>query len=133
MPIANDKADETVKNNSDFGIINDKDHNFCLYNNIDKDPSYCNSHLDPVQRDVKPSKQLGYKSTLTLPIRKVETVDNGKPKYSYLGFLCIDSKHSKVFDERLDVYNGLIVADFYYLFINKYIELIKRNRENLNG
>ena len=113
-----DKKQDFVYNNSDYKALIGSNNRYWCVGDVDSEPNYENSHVDNTSR-VKKSKQLGYKSSFTWPIRKVQ--ENGSLKL--YGFLCIDSNVTKAFHERYDFDCGALVADFYYFLLRAYFKI----------
>lgn len=115
-----DTKDDTIEKNSEFLSIYEKSEPYCRYNNIDTITYYDNSHLDR-KKDIKPSEQLGYKSTLTFAIRDKSDDTEQQESITIYGFLCVDTKTSGVFSSRWDLEPGYLLADFYSLFLKKVV------------
>lgn len=114
-----DRNDDRIDNNIDFEYIAVFHKPNYYKRNVDK-PPYKNSHID-YQSNVKYSEQLGYRSAFTFGIRDYST-----GKQTLYGFLCLDSPVTNAFSLRYDSEAAYLLADFYYLYLKKYIEVGKR-------
>lgn len=118
----NDTKNDKIISNSDFCALAIHKERYWYIKDVDKERGYSNSHIN-IALTKSPSKQLGYKSTFTWPIRR--HIDDGE--FELFGFLCLDSKTSDVFDPRYDFDCGALVADFYYFLISIYINVLSAN------
>ena len=116
---SHDGSNDKIINNTDFYALAMHRERYWYIKNVDKERGYSNSHIN-ITSTKSLSKQLGYKSTFTWPIRRL--VDNGE--FELFGFLCLDSKTSNVFDPRYDFDCGALIADFYYFLLSIYINIL---------
>lgn len=115
-----DSSNDTIENNTDFKALFSSKHRFWHVPNVDTATNYQNSHLNITSHEKK-SKQLGYKTSFTWPIRKVlPKTTSSEDDIEIYGFLCVDSRVSNIFSEQYDFDSGALVADFYYFLLRAY-------------
>lgn len=132
LPIANDKENDNVENNSEFYELVANKERYWHVANVDTEKNYHNSHLS-INSPKKKSSQLGYSTTFTWPIRKLKQGQSGnEEELEIFGFLCVDSKVSGVFKEKYDFDSGALVADFYYFLLRAYVLISSRKLEEQN-
>lgn len=133
ISVNKDTADDNVNNNSEFYELLANKKRFWHVDDVDSEKNYQNSHLE-INSKKKKSKQLGYKTTFTWPIRKIKHGLSGNDdKLEIYGFLCVDSKVSGVFKERYDFDSGALIADFYYFLLCAYVLISANKLEEQNG
>jgi hypothetical protein len=120
-----DIGEDFVYNNSDFKALFEKKERYWYVNNVDTATNYINSHVDSTSNEKK-SKQLGYKTSFTWPIRKISYYNDDNGELNIYGFLCADSKVSNVFMEKYDFDSGALIADFYYFLLKKYFDISEK-------
>lgn len=131
---ANEDTDnDKVDNNSEFYELVANRERFWHVEDVDSEKNYQNSHLE-INSKKKKSKQLGYKTTFTWPIRKIKHGQSGNDdELEIYGFLCVDSKVSGVFKERYDFDSGALIADFYYFLLRVYVLISANKLEEQSG
>jgi len=109
-----------VDTNTDFARILQGTKDPYYYSNdlyAELSNGYRNSHFnDGLLERATSADDLPYAATMVWPIRtSVEKDAQGRPTWRTLGFLCVDSPKSHVFDRRLDAPIGAVLANALYL------------------
>jgi hypothetical protein len=107
------KNPDWVHENTDFSHILDGKGNHFFSNdlpNLQSSGKYLNSHPGAT-----------YKSTIVWPIRKLVTSSIDQRVQPFLGFLCVDSEDTDVFDPVLDFSIGAGIADTLYHVLHPWL------------
>lgn len=120
-----DPKNNTLAGNTDFSEIflmkDDASHHW-IRNDIWKDRAYQNTRL----AGLKDCRQLGYRSTLVVPIRKTTKGMSYDKQFSrdqdIIGFLCIDSMTKGIFNDRYDPDVAAIFADTLFMLMKDWFK-----------
>jgi len=108
---------DLVKENTDFSELLNKAESFWLSDDVASMPGYINSHYT---REEIASGRMSYRSVLVWPVRVVTATDATGSDVDLLGFLCVDSPETGIFDKRRDVSPGQILAHSLYPSLRLY-------------
>ena len=106
-PTPSDEHSHFVSENTDFELLFMKRWKYRWYhsNDLENENPYKNSNwTDDAPRD--------YRSTCVWPIQKTDDTDDNR--HDTLGFLCVDSLDTDIFDSRFDFHIGATIADSLY-------------------
>lgn len=125
-----------VSKNTDFELLlKDENRRYFFSGDVGKEGNYINSSIEYWKKNSplialinmalpqgRSLSALPYKSVIILPIRGA--LKSQSNDLTTLGFLCIDSRSSKCFRERYDVYLGATYADALYHLLREYMVLL---------
>jgi hypothetical protein len=106
-PTPSDEREHFVSENTDFELLFMKRWKYRWYhsNDLESENPYKNSNWG----DDSPHD---YRSTCVWPIQKTDETDGDR--HDTLGFLCVDSLDTDIFDSRFDFHVGASIADSLY-------------------